>query len=270
MATVLGKDILTIDQEPKIMAPGDEYTLPEKEALEKVKATNEKIGCPYELISVKNWEGFKGHRFFEFSPIRKVGNTYYFIFSSELQHELCYAISQHPIEGFVYKGTILSNSDIGIDSYKPADMPTAYGANNHGGIEKIKNDWYTFYHRHTNGTGFNRQACAEKIQIKKDGTIPQVEMTSCGLNGSPLIGKGEYPVYIACNIFTDKPSLYIEEGNPKITQDGRDQEDGTPYEGIKKAKDTSYITGIQKNTTIRFKYFDFKGTKKITIKTRAI
>ena len=105
------------------MAPGDEYTLPEKEALEKVKKTNETIGCPYELVSVKNWEGFKGHGFFEASSIRKFGDTYYFVFSSELQHELCYATSKHPIEGFVYQGAIVSNADIGISSYKPAEPP---------------------------------------------------------------------------------------------------------------------------------------------------
>ena len=149
-------------------------------------------------------------------------------------------------------------------------MPTAYGANNHGGMVKIKDDWYIFYHRHTNGTWFSRQECAEKIKIKEDGSIPQVEMTSCGLNGGPLVGKGEYPVYIACNIFiTDKPSSEIQDGYPRITQDGRDQEDGTPYEGIEKAKDTTFLTGLQKNTVLGLKYFDFKGVKKITIKTRA-
>ena len=218
---------------------------------------------------MKNWEGFKGHAFFEASSIRKIGDVYYFVFSSELQHELCYATSKHPINDFVYGGTIVSNSDIGIDSYKPADMPTAYGANNHGGIEKIKDDWYIFYHRHTNGTWFSRQACAEKIVIKEDGSIPQVEMTSCGLNGAPLLAKGEYPVSIACNLFTDKPSVYVEADSPRITQDGRDQEDGTPYDGIENAKDTSFITRLKTNTTIGFKYFEFKGVKKITIKTRA-
>ena len=77
---------------------------------------------------------------------------------------------------------------------------------------------YIFYHRHTNGTWYSRQGCAEKIKINEDGTIPQVEITSCGLNNGPLIGKGEYPVYIACNIFTDKPSKYVVKGNPKIVQ----------------------------------------------------
>ena len=266
---ILGKDMLTIEQEPKIFIPGDQFALSEKEVIENLEEVNKEVGCPYEVVSIKNWEGFKGHGFFEASSIRKIGDVYYFIYSSELQHELCYATSKHPIEGFVYRGCIVSNADIGISSYKPADMPTAYGANNHGGIEKIKDNWYIFYHRHTNGTWFSRQSCAEKIEIKEDGSIPQVEMTSCGLNGGPLPGKGEYPVYIACNIFTDVPSTYVADGYPKITQDGRDLDDGTPEDGIEKAKDTSYITGLQKNTTIGFKYFDFKGVKKITITTRA-
>ena len=75
-----------------------------------------------------------------------------------------------------------------------------------------------------------------EIHIDENGFIPQVEMTSCGLNGGPLVAKGEYPAYIACNIFTDKPSVYVGETYPKITQDGRDQEDGTPLEGIDKGK----------------------------------
>ena len=152
-----------------------------------------------------------------------------------------------------------------IDTYKPADMPAAYGANNHGGMVNIKGDWYIFYHRHTEGTWYSRQGCAEKIKILEDGSIPQVEITSCGLNGGPLKGDGEYPAYIACNLFTEKPSMYVADGFPRVTQDGCDHEDGSPFE----QKDSSYITGIVKGTTIGFKYFDFKGVAKIGIKTRA-
>ena len=123
---------------------------------------------------------------------------------------------------FVYGGVIVSNCDLHIDTYKPADMPTAYGANNHGSIVQIGEDWYIFYHRHTNNTWYSRQGCAEKLQIMPDGSIPQVKITSCGLNGGPLEGKGEYPAYLACNLFTDTPSVYVGEGNfPRVMQDGR-------------------------------------------------
>ncbi len=52
----------------------------------------------------------------------------------------------------------------------------------------------------TNRTFFSRQGVAEEINIGEDGHIEQVESTSCGLNGGPLIGHGTYPAYIACNL----------------------------------------------------------------------
>ena len=75
--------------------------------------------------------------------------------SSEVMHELCYAVSKSPTSGFRYGGVIVSNCDLHIDTYKPADMPTAYGANNHGSIIQIGEEWYIFYHRHTNGTWYS-------------------------------------------------------------------------------------------------------------------
>ena len=99
----------------------------------------------------------------------------------------------------------------------------AYGANNHGSMVEIGGSWYIFYHRHTNGTWYSRQGCAEKIEMLSDGTIVQAEMTSCGLNGGPLVGEGEYGAYLACNLFTDTVSVYVGDDRfPKIMQDGRD------------------------------------------------
>ena len=265
MATVLGPDMLTVIEKPVVIVPGDCYAesfvnADSAKAVDQVKADIKAAsGCGYPLASVEKWSGYKGHAFFEASSIRKIGDTYYFVYSSQVMHELCYATSKSPVGGFEYKGVIVSNCDKGISSYKPADMPAAYGANNHGGFELINDEYYMFYHRHTNGNWFSRQECAEKIKVLADGTIPQVEITSCGLNGGPLIAKGEYPSYIACNIFnTDKPSMYVGEGQPKIIQDGRDGE-----------QELGYIVGITKNTTIGFKYFKFEGVKKITITTRA-
>ena len=47
---------------------------------------------------------------------------------------------------------------------------------------------------------YKRDRCAEKITILSDGSIPQVEVTSCGLNDGPLEGKGTYEARIACNL----------------------------------------------------------------------
>ena len=238
-AIVLDSDMLTIIEEPVIVVPGNCYG---------------------------KGSGFEGHEFFEAPSIRKYNGTYYFVYSSSPMHELCYATSKHPTKDFKYGGIIVSNSDMHIDTYKPADMATYFPGNNHGGMEEINGQWYIFYHRHTNGTNFSRQTCAEAITILPDGSIPQVEITSCGLNGGPLVGKGEYPAYIACNLFSktvknDHPLHYeswMDGRFPKITQDGRDGDE-----------EVGYIANMRDGTVAGFKYFDCKGVKRISIKTRA-
>lgn len=231
MATVLGPDMLTILEEPVFVAPSGSYSA---------------------------GTGFEGHEFFEAPSIRKKDDTFYLIYSSVAMHELCYATSKNPVKGFQYGGVIVSNCDIGISYDKPENKPIAYGANNHGGIIEIKDQWYIFYHRHTNGTWYSRQGCAEKIDILPDGSIPQVEITSCGLNDGPLVGKGEYPTYIACNLLTSIDHIYVGEKDcPMIIQDGRDGD-----------KDPAYISNIKDTATIGFKYFDFKDVKNIGIKVR--
>ena len=252
MATVLGPDMLTVIEEPVLVIPGDAWT-------DVSSASEVKTDCVYKLSSVENWKGFKGHGFFEAPSIRKIGNLYYLVYSSEVMHELCYATSTTPTGNFEYKGVIVSNTDIGIANGKPADMPVAYGANNHGSFEVINGQYYMFYHRHTNNSWYSRQGCAEKITVMPDGTIPQVEITSCGLNGGALEGKGTYPTYIACNIFNPaKPQMYVGIDNPpKVVQDGADGD-----------KNTGYIANLTDGFVIGFKYFSCKGIKKISVTTR--
>lgn len=231
MATVLGRDMLTVEEAPVFIVPGCEYG---------------------------QGSSFEGHEFFEAPSIRRIGDTYYFVYSSVVMHELCYAVSKTPTSGFVYGGVLVSNCDLHIDTYQPADRPMAYGANNHGGMVKIGEDWYIFYHRHTNGSWYSRQGCAEKIEILPDGSILQAELTSCGLNGGPLEGRGEYPAYIACNLFRDIPSVYVGDSRfPKIMQDGRDGDE-----------EPGYIGNIQDSVTAGFKYFDCKSVREIRIKVR--
>jgi len=230
--TVLGPDMLTIREAPVRVVPSNAYGA---------------------------GTSFEGHEYFEAASIRKRGDTYYFIYSSVVMHELCYATSKSPTGGFVYGGVLVSNCDLHIDSYKPAEMPTAYGANNHGSMVEINGQWYIFYHRQTNGTWYSRQGCAEKLTIEADGSIRQAEITSCGLNDGPLKGEGEYPSYLACHLFDEKPSMYV--GNPyapKIVQDGKDGDE-----------EIGYIVGIHDTVTIGFKYFDCRNVKEISIKVRA-
>ena len=237
MATVLGPDMLTVLESPVIIAPGQVYG---------------------------KGSGFEGHEFFEASSIRKRGDTYYFIYSSAVMHELCYATSKSPTQGFQYGGVLVSNNDLHIDSYKPAEKPMYYGGNNHGSMVEINGKWYVFYHRHTNGTNYSRQGCAEQIEFLDSGMIPQAEMTSCGLNGGPLDGFGEYPAYLACNLFckdesayTDSTGAWMDHQFPKITQDGKDGD-----------QEIGYIANMKESATAGFKYFNCKGIQKVTIKVR--
>lgn len=237
MVTVLDKDMLTITKSPKFIVPS---------------------------VTYGKGSGYEGHEFFEASSMRKVGETYYFIYSSVLSHELCYATSEKPDGDFVFRGTIVSNNDSFISTYKPAYKTMAYGGNNHGGIEKIQDKWYIFYHRHTNGTNFSRQGCIEEIKILEDGLIPQVEITSSGPNGRPLEGKGEYPAYIACHLqckdeaaTVGPPGDWMDCRFPKITQEGRD---GDELPG--------YIANMRDGAYAGFKYFTCEGVRSMTVKTR--
>lgn len=154
----LEEDMLTVKSEPKRLLPG---------------------------VSNSAGTGFEGHEFFEASSMRRFGGTYYAVYSSVQGHELCYAMSDRPDGGFVYKGVLHSNGNLGI-----SDKPLYYYANNHGSLVEAGGAYYIFGHRHTSYTQYQRQGVAEQVFMEADGSFAQAEMTSCGLNGKPLAGTG--------------------------------------------------------------------------------
>ena len=198
---------------------------------------------------------FYGHAFYEASSIRKINGTYYFIYSSENSNELCYATSAYPDRDFEYRGTIISNGDVGYNGRKNEDRLNMT-ANNHGSLECVNGQWYIFYHRQTHNGTFSRQACAEKVQILADGSIPQVECTSCGMNDGPLSAKGTYPAVYACNItnghMPHATNTMVNADIPFITHEG----------------DERFITNIKDGTLIGFKYFDLRGARELSIRFR--
>ncbi|MBR3666908.1 MAG: family 43 glycosylhydrolase [Ruminococcus sp.] len=124
-------------------------------------------------------------RFFEASSPRKIGDKYYLIYSPRKGSRLAYATSDSPKGPFTYRGYIIDNG---------VDYP---GGNDHGSVCNINGQWYIFYHRMTNNTIMSRRACAEKIEIMPDGSIPPVEMTSLGFEES-LDPYKAHPAEIAC------------------------------------------------------------------------
>lgn len=220
---VVEDDMLTVKEEPKHIIPYD------------TRGTS-----------------FEEHPFFEASSIRKVGDTYYFIYSSKQNHELCYAVSKYPDKDFVFGGSIVSNGDVGIDGREEKDRLNMTGTT-HGSIENINGQWYVFYHRLTHKSDYSRQACAEKITIKADGSIDQTEITSCGLNDGPLEALGEYPAAIACNITNGNMphgcnSIYTDSF-PNVTHRGEDR----------------FIGEISDETLIGYKYFSFNDVQELSV-----
>jgi arabinoxylan arabinofuranohydrolase len=157
--------------------------------------------------------------FFEACSPRKVGDTYYLIYSPRIGSRLVYATSKSPTGPFEYKGVIVDNG---------VDYP---GGNDHGSICNINGQWYIFYHRMTNGTIMSRRACVERIELLPDGTIPQVEMTSLGFDEA-LSPYEITPAEIAC----------VLKGGCMVTE---------------KNIFTRVITGITSGCILGYKYFDF-------------
>lgn len=157
--------------------------------------------------------------FFEACSPRKIGDTYYMVYSPAKGSRLAYATSKTPMGPYEFRGNIVDNE---------IDYP---GGNDHGSICCINGQWYIFYHKMTNGTIMSRRACVEKIEILPDGTIPQVEMTSHGFEDS-LLPYRITPAEIAC----------VLKGGCLITE-----------------LDifTRTVTNITEGCIIGYKYFDF-------------
>ena len=230
---------------------------------------------PRELLpDVSNSEDtcFKGHEFFEASSIRKVQGKYYFVYSSVNSHELCYAISDKPDREYQYGGTIVDIGDVYLNGRKQKDALNALG-NTHGGMEYVNGQWYIFYHRQTNRTMYSRQGCAEKISFNPDGSIPQAEVTSCGLRDGLLKGVGKYPAYCCCHLTGKNGTMFSLPylmGNryPYLTQDIPDAETDGNMQKREEESPVQYVKNIKNGATIGFKYFSMCGAKAVKAQVR--
>ena len=228
MVVELEQDMITVKSEPKPCIPGGKHTA---------------------------GTAFDGHGYFEAPSIRKIRGRYYLVYSSHKSHELCYAVSNDPMQGFEYGGVVISNGDIGFGNRRTPVYPIG---NNHGGLAEINGKYYIFYHRQTAGTEFSRQGCAEEIAIDEDGRIRQVEITSSGLNGKPLVGKGIYPASICSHLTCRTTMNHIDYDNPVMRQQVRVAED----------RNESFITDVDSGTVIGYKNFSILSKTNIMIEAR--
>ena len=206
-------------------------------------------------------EDFRGHEFFEASSIRKIDGKYVFVYSSTNNHELCWAVSDRPDGDFRFGGTLVDQGDLYMNGRTDEAHALNYLGNTHGGMVQLGGDWYIFYHRQTNRHSYSRQACAERLVRTPEGGFRQAEVTSCGLNGGPLRGVGEYPARIACNLWSKDGTArydrkFDKQAHPYFTQTGKDRE----------SDDDQYIANMRSGAVAGFKYFDFKDASGISVR----
>ena len=97
-----------------------------------------------------------------------------------------------------------------------------------------------------------------------DGNIPQVEVTSCGLNGGPMRGTGTYPARICCHLTGKKPAVFshpvsMKMDYPFLTQDLPDIEPGSEEAIREEVTPVQYIRNMCDGAVAGYKYFAFPG-----------
>lgn len=224
----LEDDMLTVKNGPKVILPSQKYG----------KGT-----C------------FEGNEYFEAPSVRKIGGRYYLIYSSVNTHQLCYAVSDHPTDGFRFGGVIVSNGDVGFGGRKEEDKVMSVG-NNHGGLVEIEGQWYIFYHRHTFLNQYNRQGCAERVYFDEEGKIPQVSITTSGMNPTPLSGKASYPAVYCCNLTNGHMGALSSLGRTNAEVD-------FPY--MTCVDGERFITNIKRGNLIGYKYINLAETERVEV-----
>ena len=224
----LKEDMLTVEEGPSVVIPSLAYG----------KGTS-----------------FEENEYFEGPSIRKINEKYYLVYSSVNTHQLCYAVSDEPMRGFAYGGVIVSNGDVGYQGRREEDKLMSVG-NDHGGLVQIEGQWYIFYHRHTYINQYNRQGGAERVYFDENGHIPQVTITTSGMNPGPLSGDASYPAVYCCNLTNGHmgPLSSIGRSNPEVD-----------FPFITSENGERFITNIKDGNLIGYKYIDLSVTKEIEV-----
>ncbi|MCX8157372.1 MAG: glycoside hydrolase family 43 protein [Verrucomicrobiae bacterium] len=119
--------------------------------------------------------------FFEAAWVFKRNGVYYFTYSTtpRAQMRIDYMTSNHPINGYTYRGVV-------------ADQPPINNNNNHAAQFEFKGRWYHVYHNRIVArqagipTGFRRNLAIEEFGFNDDGSIKKVVYTT---NGVQQIGR---------------------------------------------------------------------------------
>lgn len=223
---------------------------------------------PELLFPAKGKPGaFLNHAFFAASSICKVDGKYCFVYASEHNHDLCYAVSDHPKGPFTFGGVLIDQGDLYLDGNDDESRAYNYLGSTHGGLLNIGENWYVFYQRQTNRSSRAVQACAEKLERREDGWFRQAKVTSCGLNGKPLLAEGRYEARIACNLWSQNGTGRYDCRAPKVAFRGH------PYftrsSRSREGSGDQCIANMRSGAVAGFKSFQFSGAETaISVETR--
>ncbi len=154
---------------------------------------------------------------------------------------------------------IVSNGDVGYKGRLEEEKLMSVG-NDHGGLVKVKDQWYIFYHRHTYINQYNRQGCAERVFFDEKGNIPQVTITTSGMNPKPLSGDASYPAVYCCNLTNGHMGALSSIGRSN-------QEADFPYMTCEDGE--RFITNIKDGCMVGYKYINLSETHQIEVVYRA-
>ncbi len=197
--------------------------------------------------------------FFEGASIRKIGDTYVFVFAAK--HEtsskwvptvahacdgytgtLEYATSKSIYGPYKYGGVLI---DIGGDVVGTSScgqmQRSNYNGNTHGSLFEAEGQWYITYHRQTSDNQRRRQACMDPVDLQVvdgDVVIKQAERT---MNGAELAG---------VNALQKLPAAYADYLTNEAIIDSNDV---TPY------NENSRVVDVTNSVVIGFRYLNFEA-----------
>lgn len=165
-----------------------------------------RIGIPG--VSGDEGSEFAGHAFFEAPSLRKIMGRYFFIYSSQAHHELCFAYSVFPDRDFHFGGVLLSNASTVIAGKEEAMA----GGNNHGSILQLHDSYYLFYHRHLGESETCRDVCLERLRLNEEGLFERAFPSSGGLAVLPANGELSAALILAGKSPRERSLLTIKKG----------------------------------------------------------
>lgn len=217
-------------------------------------------------------------RFFEASSIRKIEDKYVLVYSRvthdgefglpSTNYTLAYAYSDAPLGPWTYGGTIIDGRAREIDENGNVIASATVAGNTHGGICRIKDQWYVFYHRQTGLNEYARQAMVAPITVEvekgKGGkvSISEGEYNSEGFSLGGLDPLEVHSAGIAC--WYTGPKVAIHEypnniffGSYVASGYGTEDKYEAPY-AIR--NNTNPVVNNTDGSIVGYKYFNFDST----------